>query len=374
MRRLGRLFRSDIQAHASDIHRDQECVRIARPNEAKNVIVIDAGAGSIEFWTLDGGATAGRSRKYHLVAIDEAAFGGDDLADIYSAAITPTPLDYEGRVVVASTPNGIDPGNFFWRVNNQAALGFLPGVFHAPSHRNPMLPRAELTRLEKQHPPLVYRQEFLAEFVDLSGTALFSIAACLREDGRPFDVPDILDTVFAVIDSGIKGGREHDATAAVYFGINLYTDPGLYVLGWEAVEVGANSIEEWFRLVAGRLVAYGDTSRLRLGVRPVYVEPAGLGEVLLAKFPADTEAIGTKLVARGKDLRALEAVQSINGGKVRIAAEAFDHTCSLKGVVRNHFIAQLASFRVGDKDAFRRADDLLDCATYGTILAFGGET
>jgi len=55
----------------------------------------------IEFWTLEH-ERARRSRKHHLVQMDEAAFGEPDSSDIYTASIAPTLLDYRGRAIIAS--------------------------------------------------------------------------------------------------------------------------------------------------------------------------------------------------------------------------------------------------------------------------------
>jgi len=44
---------------------------------------------------------------------------------------------------------------------------------------------------------------------------------------------------------------------------------------------------------------------------------------------------------------------------------------TLKGTTRKHYLTQLANFRIGDKEAFKRADDLLDCAVYGLAIALG---
>jgi len=35
----------------------------------------------------------------------------------------------------------------------------------------------------------------------------------------------------------------------------------------------------------------------------------------------------------------------------------------------NHLLHQITTFRIGDKDAARRADDALDCFTYGVAIA-----
>jgi hypothetical protein len=59
-----------------------------------------------------------------------------------------------------------------------------------------------------------------------------------------------------------------------------------------------------------------------------------------------------------------------NGGMVRLTKEAFDRTSLLKSVRRNHLTAQVANFRIGDKQAWRRSDDLVDALVYFVLIAF----
>jgi hypothetical protein len=54
-----------------------------------------------------------------------------------------------------------------------------------------------------------------------------------------------------------------------------------------------------------------------------------------------------------------------------ITREAYNKTSNYRGVTRDQLLAQLSSFRVGDKAAYKRVDDLLDCATFAILLAFG---
>jgi hypothetical protein len=77
------------------------------------------------------------------------------------------------------------------------------------------------------------------------------------------------------------------------------------------------------------------------------------------------------LVSRGKDLRALAAEPHVSAGRVKITREAYNKTSNYRGVTRNQLLAQLSSFRVGDRAAYKRVDDLLDCATFAILLAFG---
>jgi hypothetical protein len=106
-------------------------------------------------------------------------------------------------------------------------------------------------------------------------------------------------------------------------------------------------------------------------VEAIYIEAAAMGEMLLAKAPGlgiDARPIDSELVSRGKDLRALAAEPHVPAGRVRITREAYDKTSSYRGVTRNQL---LAHFRVGDKAGYKRPDDLLDCATYAILVAFG---
>jgi hypothetical protein len=208
------------------------------------------GAGSVELWSLDN-ARVGRSRRYDLIAIDEAAFVEhtelSDMSLIYDASIMPTLLDRKGSVLVTSTPSGIDETQWFWRINNIQELGF--AVYHAPSANNPYLPQDEIERIRISHNPLVFSQEYMANFVDLSGVALFDINKMLV-NGQPLDIPTLAehfededaytrpklyDGVFMTIDASMKGGPEGDASAFLIVAENQnFADlpKGLIVLDW----------------------------------------------------------------------------------------------------------------------------------------------
>jgi hypothetical protein len=228
--------------------------------------------------------------------------------------------------------------------------------------------------LRRVHNPAVYAQEFEAQFVNLAGVGLFDVAAMLN-GGEPWDAPETFDIVFATLDSGVRGGREHDASAVVYFGLNVHLQPhGLYILDWEAVELSAGDLELWFVGIGRKLADYAEQTRF--GSRGISIERAGLGEMLLAKagvLKVPAQEINPVLVSRGKDLRALAADPHVNGGRVRLTWAACDRTSRLKGVLRNHLLAQTAAFRVADREAWKRADDLVDALVYGTLIAFNAE-
>jgi hypothetical protein len=80
--------------------------------------------------------------------------------------------------------------------------------------------------------------------------------------------------------------------------------------------------------------------------------------------------IPTNLTAKGKTGRAVDAEPLVRAGLVRLAAPAYPKVVTLKGITRNAFLAQVEGFRFGDREAEKRADDLLDCLTYGVLVGF----
>ena len=76
----------------------------------------------------------------------------------------------------------------------------------------------------------------------------------------------------------------------------------------------------------------------------------------------------------GKDLRAINAGDPVHRGEVKFSRHAHDKVVEFKGVTRNHMLAQVMGFRVGDKKAATRADDLLDTFTYAVATTLGDQS
>ncbi len=329
------------------------------------------GAGKIEFWTLND-ETAGRGRKYKTVLIDEAAFASSDMMNIWKGSIQPTLLDLRGRCIVASNTNGIDIEQFFWKICNEPEHGFKE--YWAPSHGNPYMPADELDRLQKTVHHLFYKQEYLAEFIDWSGVAFFTIDLMFK-DGKPLPPPPRCDRVFAVIDTAIKDGKENDGTAVSYWAVNVLGDNfPLILLDWDIVQVEGATLESWLPGVYSRLEELARAHRSRFGSVGAWIEDRGSGIILLQQAKNRGWAahpIENELTMLGKDARALNASGAFTQGKVKITQAAFDKTVIYKGVSRNHFLTQVTGFRMGDKDAYKRADDLLDTFCYAIALGLG---
>ena len=126
-------------------------------NRALGEVRLDGG-GAIDFWSA-------RGRKYQVVLVDESAHDEGYLKDTLEAAVMPATLDYKGKVVLASTPNGLEGA--FWEAANMPERGYV--VHHAPTSANAHLPPDEIAYLRSTLRPEIASQELDALFVDRGG-------------------------------------------------------------------------------------------------------------------------------------------------------------------------------------------------------------
>ena len=133
----------------------------AKANKTEMRIELVTG-GKIDFWTLED-EDAGRGRKYHRIVIDEAAHARR-LKAAWERAIAPTLTDYQGSAWFISTPNGL---NFFHELHRRGGDPEFSewASFHMPTTTNPYIPADEVQTMRRDLPELVFRQEYLAEFV-----------------------------------------------------------------------------------------------------------------------------------------------------------------------------------------------------------------
>lgn len=162
--------------------------------------------GLIDFWTLED-ANAGRGRKYKRAVIDEAAHARY-LKDAWEQAISPTLTDYRGDAWFVSTPKGI---NFFHELY-QRGLSGQPGwaSYHAPTSANPHIDPREIDAVRQTLPELVFRQEYLAEFVTF-GAGLVK-PEFLIQGTAPEGMPIALGVDLAISE---KQGADYSAITAM---------------------------------------------------------------------------------------------------------------------------------------------------------------
>ena len=58
-------------------------------------------------------------------------------------------------------------------------------------------------------------------------------------------------------------------------------------------------------------------------------------------------------------------------GEVKWSRHADEKKTPFKGVTRNHMTSQVYGFRIGDKGAATRSDDLLDTFCYAVAITLG---
>jgi hypothetical protein len=255
--------------------------------------------GRIDFWSLEN-PIAGRGRRYRRIVIDEAAFtkDGDNRLDdsmmaLWEKGIKPTLFDYGGEALVCSNSAGRNPDNFFYNICTDAQYGF--HEFHATTLDNSVLPKRAgneshedwLARraqfhadVRKDNDPLVYAQEYLAEFVDWSGVAFFSREKLLIEN-RPLALPARCDAVFAVIDTASKTGTDNDATAVTFFAYDTIGKISLFVLDWDVVQIEGAMLETWLPQVFARLEEVARLCHAGRGSIGAFIEDKNSGTILL---------------------------------------------------------------------------------------------
>lgn len=332
-----------------------------------------ASDGKIDFWHLTDNPLAGRGREYDLILGDEMAFTKDSqMREIWQRSLVPTMATRPGaRVWFFSTPNGVAPENFFHFIAHDEKECFKD--FAAPSWVNPLVSQAWIdTEKERMHPD-VFRQEILAEWVNWSGVAFFSMDKWLQ-DGLPVPTPAVCDFVFAVIDTATKTGSGNDGTAVTYYARNIYSGTPLVILDYDIIQIEGALLDTWLIEVFKNLEAFSRSCKARGGSRGVWIEDKSSGMVLLQQAKRrglDAKAIAGAWMTKGKDERALSVSGYHYQGLCKLSGHAHDKVMVYKGTSANHLVSQVTSFRIGDKDAAKRADDLLDVYVHGLVLAFG---
>ena len=170
----------------------------------------------------------------------------------------------------------------------------------------------------------------------------------------------------------MKSGSANDGTGITYFAVSQYDGEKLVILDWELHSIDAAMLEFLAPRVLERCEALAKECGARNGSLGLLVEDAAGGSVLIQQAVPrgwPITALESKLTMKGKDERAMLAGGPAYRGDVAISRYAFDKVQEWKGRTLNHFTHQVTTFRIGDKEAYKRADDLLDCFCYGVIVA-----
>ena len=172
--------------------------RVARQEHRVELIT----GGVIDCWSLDA-ADSVRGRKYARVIVDEAAMV-PNLYDSWQAAIRPTMTDYVGSdAFMLSTPKGVD---FFFDCFSRGVDDQQSDwkAWQKPTSENPYIDPAEIEAARRELPDQIFRQEYLAEFLQNSGAVFRNIDACLRAGSGQHQGHRLF--------AGVDWGQKHDFT------------------------------------------------------------------------------------------------------------------------------------------------------------------
>lgn len=223
----------------SDMERTLKPVT-AKANKTEMRIELVTG-GKIDFWTLED-PDAGRGRKYSRIVIDEAAHARH-LKDAWERAIAPTLTDYQGDAWFISTPKGL---NYFHKLyqrgNDPKATDWQS--WHMPTTVNPHISNDEVDRYRAELPELVFRQEYLAEFVTF-GAGLVR-PDMIIEIPAPPGLPVVLG-----VDLAISEKQNADFTAIVAMSRDPQTGI-VYIREAERHRCGFNEVLSRIKAAAAR--------------------------------------------------------------------------------------------------------------------------
>lgn len=179
-------------------------VTVDRSEQEKYLKVVTG--GTVECWSLDN-IDSLRGRKYALAITDEAAMIRNP--EYFDAVIRPTLADYRGGAWFLSTPRG---RNHFWQMY-QYGLQEFDGqwkAFHYPTSANPHIPYDEIETAQRQMPDRLFRQEYLAEFLDDGGGVFRNIRGCIYGEMHSLSSLPPSDYAF-----GVDLGKQNDFTVIV---------------------------------------------------------------------------------------------------------------------------------------------------------------
>lgn len=250
-----------------------ECVEglapiIADVKVSEGIITLISG-GRIEFFGLhryDGI----RGNHYGRVIIDEAAHS-PYLEQAWLYAISPTLADLKGDAYFFSTPNG---SNYFKQLEDKHRGDVDWSFTHIPITsplRNPAIDDEEIQRQKNNLPTVVWDQEWLANYVDLSG------ARIKREWLQWFNEPPKDLFISMGVDLAISTKTSADYTACVVTGRD---ESGmLYVLDVQRIQQGFHGIINFIESM------YRQWQPVIIGIETVQFQQAVVEELLLKGLP-----------------------------------------------------------------------------------------
>jgi len=120
-----------------------------------------------------------RGEGLDFVVMDECAFMQKEA---WTEAIRPALSDRQGKALFISTPKG---RNHFWELYQKginSEEGWQSWTF--PTISNPFIQASEIEAAKRDLPEMIFRQEYLAEFLDDGSSVFRNINECIKKGGE----------------------------------------------------------------------------------------------------------------------------------------------------------------------------------------------
>lgn len=233
-----------------------------------------------------------RGEGLDFVVLDECAFIREEA---WIAALRPALTDRQGRAMFISTPKG---RNWFWRLWQQAHGKNGWAAWNYPTSANPHIRHEEIESARATLPDRVFRQEFLAEFVDDAGEVFRRVmeAATAQEQKQAVAGHEY---VF-----GVDWGKHDDFTVIAVLDV---TEKALVALD------RFNQVD--YALQTRRLRALYE----RFGPRIIVAERNAMGEPLVEQLQREGLPVQPFLTTAASKASAIEALAlALERGELRI--------------------------------------------------------
>lgn len=233
-----------------------------------------------------------RGLTVDYAVIDEAAFCKDEA---WSEAIRPTTVVKGKKVLFISTPKG---KNYFYELFQLGLSDDHPKYqsYKGSSYDTPFIDHEEVEDARKTLPDNVFRQEYLAEFIDSGGEVFTNLQKNMFEQW-----PSRKGKVYC----GIDLGRAEDATVATFMDAN-----------GDVLEIYRNNKVEWSIMVQ-------DLLRLvRKWNATVMVEVNSIGDVIVEQIKKewqDTHPFVTSSKTKNEIIEGL--ILDMNETNIRIPSD-----------------------------------------------------
>lgn len=144
-----------------------------KENKVRKILPMVSGT-EIQFRTADNPVSL-LGKGIHLLIIDEAA---QIRNEIWYRYLRRTLLDHKGEAIFISTPKS---KNWFYEMfcKGRDSLQDEIKSWSFPSGSNPILDQVELAKIKADLPDLIWRQEYMAEFLDEANQVFRNIQGCV---------------------------------------------------------------------------------------------------------------------------------------------------------------------------------------------------